>query len=158
MCRPWHRTRKEHQGYRCRTGAVPEGMESIFWLCRGAFCPEGVRFLDKEATSMLSLEAVGKTWIPGACQARGDPRPGVEYGQVRAWPLATEPKSRPCLCISCELLCGARCARTVNQGSISTEPQRYVIRMPGGVGGGSREASPYPDWTPSYVYSINDFW
>ncbi len=27
----------------------------------------------------------------------------------------------------------------------STEPPSYVIRMPGGVGGGGREAPPYPD-------------
>jgi hypothetical protein len=29
--------------------------------------------------------------------------------------------------------------------SSTIEPPWYVIRMPGGVGGGSREASPYPD-------------
>ena len=34
----------------------------------------------------------------------------------------------------------------------STEPPWYVIRMPGGVGGGGREAPPYPD----YVICIED--
>ena len=29
-----------------------------------------------------------------------------------------------------------------------SEPPWYVIRMPGGVGGGSREATPYPDSQP----------
>ncbi len=29
-----------------------------------------------------------------------------------------------------------------------TEPLWYVIRMPGGVGGGHREVSPYHDYLP----------
>ena len=34
-----------------------------------------------------------------------------------------------------------------NAGGVTefAEPPWYVIRMPGGVGGGSRKASPYPD-------------
>jgi len=49
-----------------------------------------------------------------------------EYGHVCAWPLATAPKPRSCLCADCESLCGARCADTTHQGSISAEPHRYV--------------------------------
>src|ERR1043166_5092623 len=35
-----------------------------------------------------------------------------------------------------------------NAGGVTefAETPWYVIRMPGGVGGGSRKASPYPDW------------
>jgi hypothetical protein len=109
---------------------------------------QGNGFLDEATSSLLSLETMGAPWIPGASQTWSQPGFGVEHVQVRPRSLASEPESGFGVCPADKIFCISWSPETVHNGKStgSTEPPCYVIRMPGGVGGGNREVSPYPDW------------
>jgi hypothetical protein len=92
--------------------------------------------VDSEAPSQRSGEAMGAARVQGAAETWGQSRLGMEHGKVRPWSLA--PSAESC---SGHGLAGQPwrwfgSAEAVPQGSLSTEPPWYVIRMPGGVGGG----------------------
>jgi hypothetical protein len=62
---------------------------------------------------------------------------GLEYGQIGAWALAAKQEPGTELWNAHIVLRGPGLATAVRRQAMtqSTEPPRYVIRMPGGVGG-----------------------
>ena len=102
------------------------------------------------AVTMLRMETMGQRGLPRTKETRGQRARGLEHKQERAWSVAAESNASVIAGTACKNVSSNGAARVgVGQGSMrETKFQGtagYVTRMSGGVGGGSREASSYPD-------------
>ena len=103
------------------------------------------------AVTVLCMETMGQRGLPRTQETRGQRARGLEHQQECAWPVAAESNASAESGTARKAVSSNGAARTgTGQGSMSSTMFQgtagYVTHMSGGVGGGSREASSYPDW------------
>jgi hypothetical protein len=92
----------------------------------------------------IVLQVLQEDWDPSFSDASFGFRPGRSAHQAiaRAQEYVKAGFTR--------VVCFAGRSKTVYQNDLIN--RTAVIRMPGGVGGGSREVSPYPDWQCAFIF------
>ena len=113
-----------------RLNAAQESAEGIV--------PDGQAMLVRHSNAERRSQQLGGAATPSG-KARTEYR-GVRDGKAR---VQSRPSGGRAACGRNELVDDPNGKPTVARRSNGTA--RYVIRPPGGVGGGSREATPYPD-------------
>src|SRR5215470_6469146 len=113
--------------------------------------------MDQAAAARHRLEAV-ETRAHPLCRAatlRRRPGPGGENRRKPAWPLAAQQQSCARHCPTKRLLPLARsCFSRGAKGRLIYRTAVYGTRTYGGVGGGGREADPYPDCKPGFALPV----
>src|SRR5690349_1148524 len=102
--------------------------------------------MDTTQITLLHMEAMGTSGLPGTATARGERARSMEHQQVGAWAMAPVEDSGAVAGSAGEVLQqsgSAESGRMIRSSCHRTAV--YVTRPHGGEGGGGREAFSYPD-------------
>lgn len=128
-----------------RTKKSPAWLESLLRHCRSDEPSARHRQMDTTEATLLYLETMGSSRLSGTAQTRCLRARSLEHQQKCAWSVAFI--KDPCVIAGSagEGICTNGAARLGGAAGMNHRTAVYVIRMLGGVGGRSREATSYPD-------------